>query len=417
VYNPLNMSTTNPFPSHLSLTDFGYDLPEERIARYPLAERDQSKLLVWKAGALSESSYAAIADFIPDPSMLVFNNSRVMEARILFQKPAGGQIEVFCLEPHQAKLHFSEAMAATGKIQWACLIGGASKWKRGQMLEKKFGEILLQARFVEKRTDDFIVEFSWTPPDLPFSAVLQQTGTIPLPPYLKRSAEISDSERYQTVYAHESGSVAAPTAGLHFSENLLQRISARGIDCIYLTLHVGAGTFMPVKTPQISEHHMHEEYIEVSAASVQSLIDGLGKTIIAVGTTSLRTLETLYWLGVHVSRDKNIPSSQLYLDQWYPYNHYSDMGTREALQFLLEWIRRTPMQKLITKTQLFIVPGYKFKMVRGLVTNFHQPHSTLLMLVAALIGPEWKNVYAYALENGYRFLSYGDGCLFLPPKN
>jgi S-adenosylmethionine:tRNA ribosyltransferase-isomerase len=408
------MSITNPFPDHLSLADFGYDLPDERIARYPLAERDQSKLLVWKAGSLSEGSYADISRFIPDDSILVFNNSRVMEARILFQKPGGGQIEIFCLEPQDVHHHFSEALGTTRKMKWSCLIGGASKWKHGQILEKHFSEITLQARFVEKRSDDFIVEFSWTPADLPFSAVLQKTGSIPLPPYLKRSAEISDSERYQNVYASESGSVAAPTAGLHFSKRLLQSLADKGIESLYLTLHVGAGTFMPVKTPRISEHRMHEEYIEITASLVESLIAGTGKKIIAVGTTSLRTLETLYWLGVHVSRERNISASRLNLDQWYSYRHDSDMDARDALQFLLNWIRREPGQRLITKTQLYIVPGYTFKVVRGLVTNFHQPHSTLLMLVAALTGPEWKNVYAYALEHGYRFLSYGDGCLFLP---
>ena len=242
--------------------------------------------------------------FFPAPSLLVFNNSRVIEARIIFQKKTGAEIEIFCLEPYAFYSSISSAMLQTGRVLWTCLIGGASKWKRGQVLEKKIGEITVEARFIEKRTDDFIVEFSWTPVDLPFTALLHQLGSIPLPPYLKRSADISDAERYQTIYAKESGSVAAPTAGLHFSENLMQNISLHGIDSLQLTLHVGAATFMPVKSKMISEHQMHEELIEVDAATIKKLISKMHEPVIAVGTTSLRTLETLYWLGVIISRHK-----------------------------------------------------------------------------------------------------------------
>jgi len=406
------MSYSTSFPD-LSLSDFGYDLPENRIARYPLEKRDSSKLLVWKASRIEEGLYSDLPFFLPAASLLVFNNSRVVEARILFQKPSGGQIEIFCLGPHSS-YSISQAMSQTGSVLWSCLIGGASKWKRGQVLTKQIGETRLTARFVEKRTDDFIVEFSWMPTHISFANLLHELGSVPLPPYLKRTADDKDAERYQTIYAKESGSVAAPTAGLHFSEHLLQSLTDKNISSLYLTLHVGAGTFMPVKSEKISDHQMHEEFIEVTETAVEILIEKLNDPVIAVGTTSLRTLETLYWLGLKVSQDINIVAEDLVLNQWFPYRQTTTIPVSEALDFLLTWIRLLPDKKLITKTQLFIVPGYSFKIVRGLITNFHQPHSTLLLLVAALVGPSWKSVYRLALENNYRFLSYGDGCLFLP---
>lgn len=403
-----------PFPENLLIADFGYELPEEKIARYPLEQRDHSKLLVWKKSRISEGTYSGLADFLPSPALLVFNNSRVIEARILFRKPSGSQVEIFCLEPPAIYNNLSQAMTQTGKVLWTCLIGGASKWKHGQVLRKQIGETCLEARFVEKRSDDFIIEFSWVPEELPFAAVLHQLGSVPLPPYLKRSADITDQERYQTVYARESGSVAAPTAGLHFSKELMQTLSSEKIQQLYLTLHVGAGTFMPVKTDRVSEHHMHEEFIEVTAESVEALISRLNEPIIAVGTTSLRILESLYWLGIIISENKHISPAELKLDQWIPYRVSGDMSAADSLNHLLNWIDREPGKKMITKTQLFVVPGYRFKIVQGLITNFHQPHSTLLLLVAALVGSAWKSVYAWALDHDYRFLSYGDGCLFLP---
>jgi S-adenosylmethionine:tRNA ribosyltransferase-isomerase len=408
------MSRPANFPQELSIDDFGYDLPEEKIARYPLEQRDQSRLLVWEAGKLKEGLYSGLAGFLPARSLLVFNNSRVLEARILFQKKSGGQIEIFCLEPHVSYQSIGEAMIQKGRVRWTCLIGGASKWKPGQVLEKQSGETRLEARFVEKRSDDFTVEFSWIPASLPFADVLHQLGTIPLPPYLKRSAEISDAERYQTLYARESGSVAAPTAGLHFSERLIRVLAENGIHSAYCTLHVGAGTFMPVKTEKISDHHMHEEYIEVSAEFLETLISKLKDPVIAVGTTSLRTLETLYWLGLKATLVKKNGQLDLSLDQWYPYIESAEIPVDVALHSLLDRVLTEPGKKLVSKTRLFIVPGYRFKIVSGLITNFHQPHSTLLLLVAALIGPSWKNVYSWALDHDYRFLSYGDGCLFLP---
>jgi S-adenosylmethionine:tRNA ribosyltransferase-isomerase len=400
------------FPDDLSMADFTYDLPDEKIACYPLKQREASKILVWKDGKIEEGNYAGLGDFLPAHTVLVFNNSRVVEARILFQKPSGGQIELFCLEPRFGNI--SDAMVQTGNALWTCLIGGASKWKNGQVLKKQIGEIRLEARFIEKNTDDFTIDFSWTPGELSFAMMLKQMGTIPVPPYLKRTAEISDSERYQTIYAKESGSVAAPTAGLHFTGELIRSLSNKGIESLYVTLHVGAGTFMPVKTDKFSDHHMHEEFIEVNAQAVEHLISKLNQPVIAVGTTSLRTIETLYWLGLQVCQNEYIAANELHIGQTYSYTQSADISVSQSLKSLLEWIRRQPGEKLITKTQLFIVPGYSFKIVRGLITNFHQPNSTLLLLVAALIGPSWKSVYSWALDHDYRFLSYGDGCLFLP---
>jgi S-adenosylmethionine:tRNA ribosyltransferase-isomerase len=413
VYNSESMTKPFLFANELVMSAFGYELPEEKIARVPLRERDASKLLVWRSGKIQEGVYAKIGNFLPSPCLLAFNNSRVVEARLLFQKPTGGVIEIFCLEPYSEQ-SVSEGLMQTESVLWTCLIGGASKWKRHQVLIKEFGEVRLEAHFVEKRKDDFVIEFSWTPIEFSFASVLHLLGSIPLPPYLKRPADISDTVRYQTVYARESGSVAAPTAGLHFSEQLIQSLSEKNIEPLYLTLHVGAGTFMPVKTDKISEHLMHEEFIEVRAATIEKLISKLHEPVIAVGTTSLRTLETLYWLGLKISKQKNISAKDLHLDQEYPYRQTGDISPSDALFYLLNWIKNEPEEKLITKTQLFIVPGYTFKMVRGLITNFHQPHSTLLLLVAAFIGPSWKSAYSFALEHEFRFLSYGDGCLFLP---
>lgn len=409
------MVLNDNFPTRISLDDYGYDLSSERIARYPLPNRVDSKLLVWQSpGKISSSTYAQISRFLPQPGLLVFNNSRVVEARILFTKASGGQIEIFCLEPAAIYSSIPSGMQQTGKVLWNCLIGGASKWKRGQTLAKQIGDIRLEADFIEKRKEDFIVEFSWSPVHLSFAEILHQAGSIPLPPYLKRPAESLDTERYQNVYAREAGSVAAPTAGLHFSDSLLESLAEKKIQQLYLTLHVGAGTFMPVKVDNMADHHMHEEFIEVTATAVKQLLEQLNKTVIAVGTTSLRTLETLYWLGLKIYQRENIPASELQLEQRYPYQPLPKIKAAAALTCLLEWIEKQPEKKLISKTQLFIVPGYSFKIVRGLITNFHQPHSTLLLLVAAFIGPEWKSVYRFALDNGYRFLSYGDGCLFLP---
>jgi S-adenosylmethionine:tRNA ribosyltransferase-isomerase len=402
------------FPGNLSISEFQYDLPDDRIARYPLAQRDASKLLVWRARSIRETHYKEIADWLPARSLLVFNNSKVIAARLLFSKPSGGMIEIFCLEPADAGLNIHQGMVEKEKIKWKCLIGGASKWKSGMVLEKKTGSIILQARFIKKGTDYFVIEFSWTPLQLHFAEVINALGSVPLPPYLKREVEAVDVERYQTIYATEEGSVAAPTAGLHFTPEIFNSLEQKQIDTEYVTLHVGAGTFMPVKAEKMADHIMHEEFIEVRADTLIKLIAKLTEPVIAVGTTSLRTVESFYWLGLKVAENKKIVPSELNVDQQDPYRMTPRLSEKDALQSLLEWIQQQPDQKLITKTQLFILPGYSFKIIRGLISNFHQPQSTLLLLVAALIGNEWKMIYQYALNNGYRFLSYGDGCLLLP---
>jgi S-adenosylmethionine:tRNA ribosyltransferase-isomerase len=401
-------------PRTLSIKDFTYSLPEERVAKYPLAERDASKLLIYKEEKIEEDIYRNIANHIPSNSLLVFNDTKVVEARLLFQKPTGGVIEIFCLEPHEQYPDITTAMLQHEKVLWHCLIGGASKWKHGQVLEKKITynskDFVLNARYIEKEVDSFIVELSWNDLSLSFAEVLHLFGATPLPPYIKREAEISDAERYQTVYAHYEGSVAAPTAGLHFTEAVFNRLKEKKIQKDFITLHVGAGTFKPVKTELMKDHEMHAEYFTVSKITIQNLIDHLDKNIIAVGTTSLRTLESLYWLGMKKSMD-NRPQT-IEITQWEVYDHKEKMiSAKEALENLINWMTLKDLDNLTAKTQIIIAPGYQFKIVNGLITNFHQPQSTLLLLVAAFIGKNWKDAYNYALENNYRFLSYGDGSL------
>ncbi len=410
-------------PQLLSISEFTYNLPEERIAKFPLAERDQSRLLVYNKGNITEDIYQNIAAHIPPDSLLVFNNTKVVEARLLFQKPTGGQIEIFCLEPHEQYADITSAMLETGKVWWQCLVGGASKWKPGQLLEKNITtateEIILHASFIEKRSDCFVIELSWQPAQLSFAELLHAAGAIPLPPYIKRPAEETDKERYQTVYAQHDGSVAAPTAGLHFTKNILAALDQKNIQQEYVTLHVGAGTFKPVKAATMQEHEMHAEFIEVSIATIENLLANVDRNIVAVGTTSLRTIESLYWLGVKQSATGNkqwamgkCATEPLTLSQWEPYELESkNIPVRQALNNLLAYLRATKQEKLIAKTQIIMAPGYKAKLAKGLVTNFHQPGSTLLLLVAALIGDNWKTVYAYALQHDFRFLSYGDGSL------
>ena len=401
-------------PGTLSIKDFTYSLPEERIAKYPLAERDASKLLIYKEADIAEDIYKNISDHLPENSLLVFNDTKVVAARLLFQKSTGGIIEIFCLEPHEQYPDITTAMMQHEKVQWNCLIGGASKWKHGQILEKKIIQnskvLILNARYIEKEVDSFIVELSWNDSLLSFAEVLHLFGAIPLPPYIKREAEVNDAERYQTVYAHYEGSVAAPTAGLHFTKTVLQKLKDKNIHTNFVTLHVGAGTFKPVKTERMKEHEMHAEHFTVSKTTIQNLIDHLDKNIIAVGTTSLRTLESLYWLGV---KQPTVNSQQsMEIAQWEVYDHKEKkISPKEALENLIKWMDEKYRVALTAKTQIIIAPGYQFKIVNGLITNFHQPQSTLLLLVAAFIGSDWRNVYKYALENNFRFLSYGDGSL------
>ncbi|MEN9685644.1 MAG: hypothetical protein RLZZ28_1430 [Bacteroidota bacterium] len=403
-------------PKELSIADFTYDLPEERIARFPLPERDQSKLLIYRQGTISESFYYSLAEEIPANSLLVFNNTRVVEARLLFEKENGSKIEIFCLEPADQYADITSAMLQKNRVWWKCLVGGAKKWKEAPLLARfkknDATDLALTATKIEQHRDYFLIELSWNDAALSFADVLSIAGTIPLPPYLNRAAEEEDTVRYQTIYAKYDGSVAAPTAGLHFTESLLEKLLAQNIAREYLTLHVGAGTFKPVKSNTMQGHEMHAEFIEVPKTFLTALMEKKSEKIIAVGTTSARTLETLYWLGIKTIQNPAIKPEALLLTQWEPYELTTEgLSTIAAMKALVEWMDRHQINTLITKTQIIIAPGYTFKIIDGLITNFHQPQSTLLLLVAAITGTDWKKIYRYALENEYRFLSYGDGSL------
>lgn len=400
--------------NNLLIEDFTYILAEERIARYPLPGRDESKLLVYKEGNIDQTIYKNLADHLPERSFLVFNNTKVVEVRLLFTKATGSTIELFCLEPAGNYTDITTAMSQHGSVKWKCLIGGAKKWQDG-LLEKRITkdgqEIVLNAEKIEKKDDYFIVEFAWNTDAVSFAEILHWFGNIPLPPYLNRDTEETDKERYQTIYAKWNGSVAAPTAGLHFTENLFTALREKDIDVDFVTLHVGAGTFKPVKTALVAEHQMHSEFIDISLRFIEKLLNTLDKKIIAVGTTSLRTIESLYWLGVKTLMNDNIAPEQLLISQWEVYDLPQEISPSQALKSLFVWMKKQQLQKLITKTQIIILPGYELRIASALLTNFHQPQSTLLLLIAAIVGDDWKKIYSYALDNDFRFLSYGDGSL------
>jgi S-adenosylmethionine:tRNA ribosyltransferase-isomerase len=402
-------------PRDISIHSFSYNLPQEKIAVHPLERRDASKMLVYRDNKIHDSSYGKIAEELPAGSLMVFNDTRVVEARLIFTKPTGGKIEIFCLEPGPQYRDISSAMNEQGSVTWNCLIGGASKWKHGQGLkmnvETPAGGFELNAIYKEKLPDSFLVELSWTPEELTFAEVLHVAGDIPLPPYLHRQVDELDKERYQTVYAASDGSVAAPTAGLHFTEQVLESLMKKNIRTAYLTLHVGAGTFKPVKAPTMETHEMHAEFIDVDKEFILELQVSLTKSVIAVGTTSLRTIESLYWIGNFLTVNNYQLPPDFPLDQWYPYETESSISPSDALGAIVEYLEREGNRRLITRTRLLIVPGYHFRIVNILVTNFHQPESTLLLLVAAFAGDDWHSIYDHALSNEYRFLSYGDGCL------
>jgi S-adenosylmethionine:tRNA ribosyltransferase-isomerase len=398
------------FPEKILIKEYNYHLPEERIAIHPLPERDKSKLLVYKSGKIGEYIYSQLADCLPSQSLLVFNNTKVMAVRLLFTKHTGSTIELFCLEPADDYPDVTTAMLQKGIVRWKCLVGGAKKWK-GDALTCSKEHVVLSAKKVKQEKDYFVIEFTWNDTGLSFADVLQLFGTIPLPPYLNRRAEKEDEERYQTIYARYNGSVAAPTAGLHFTDSLFDRLHAKGIEKDFVTLHVGAGTFKPVKTESIAEHDMHAEFIEVTPGLIEHLIHFLSKTIVAVGTTSLRTIESVYWMGVKAIGNENILPEDIGITQWEAYHLPKDVAPEDALQALLSWMQKMQIEKLITKTKILIAPGYQLRIAKALITNFHQPQSTLLLLIAAIVGDDWKRIYDYALAHDFRFLSYGDGSL------
>ena len=400
-------------PGKIRTEDYNYNLPDEKIARHPLDERNHSKLLIYRNGILTEDLFRNLPSLLPASSFLVFNNTRVIHARIIFRKSTGSVIEVFCLEPISPP-DYQLAFQARGESVWKCMIGNAKKWKTG-ILEKEIGQpgskIKLKAEPVGRSENLFSVKFNWDE-RFTFGEIIELAGVIPIPPYLNRETEEEDGIRYQTVYAKVNGSVAAPTAGLHFTGSVLEDLKSKGIRTGELTLHVGAGTFQPVKSETVAGHVMHNEVVTIPGKIVEEILSNRGKTI-AVGTTSLRSLESLYWLGVRLLKD---PDAVLPLEvgQWEPYGNEPEIPVSEALQTVLLYLERTGKKVVEFSTRLLIVPGYRFRITAGLITNFHQPQSTLLLLVAAFIGPQWKDAYRYALDNGFRFLSYGDSNLYLP---
>jgi len=412
-------------PKEIRIKDFTYELPENRIAKYPLKERDKSKLLIYNDGVINENIYENIDKYIPENSLLVFNDSKVIHARILFKNIKGEKIEIFCLEPSDENSEPVLAMTQKKNIKWNCLVGRMNKWKE-KILQLNSDKIKLFAEISGKKADSFEIEFSWQPEDLTFYEVLEIFGKMPIPPYLKRNSEDIDNSRYQTIYAGEVGSVAAPTAGLHFTQNIFKKLNFKNTDSEYISLHVGAGTFKPVKSEIIKDHIMHTEWIDVKKDTIQKLKEKLisdqnnsmnAPKIIAVGTTSLRTLESLYWMGLKTNLNPNSNLNELEVKQWDPYEINAELTSADSLSLLLNWMDKNNYNELICKTQIFIVPSYILKITDALITNFHQPGSTLLLLVAAVTGNDWEKIYKYALENEFRFLSYGDGNLIFAKKD
>ena len=407
-------------PRHIHISDYNYPLPDERIAKFPLAQRDHSKLLVFENGDISEDIFYNITGHLPKGALMVFNNTKVIQARMHFRKETGALIEVFLLEPAEPA-DYELMFQTNGKCAWHCLVGNLKKWKEGQ-LSRSFDVngktvTLSVERLHEERTSHW-VEFRWDNPDVSFAEILDAAGELPIPPYLNRDTQESDKTTYQTVYSKIKGSVAAPTAGLHFTDKVLADIDAHGIDREELTLHVGAGTFKPVKSEEIEGHEMHTEYICVNKKTIDKLISHGGKAI-AVGTTSVRTLESLYYMGVKLHDNPNLTEEQLHVGQWEPYDYAERLATEgtapldtiDALREISDYLDRNSRKALHSSTQIIIAPGFEYHIVDILVTNFHQPQSTLLLLVSAFVKGEWRRIYDYALAHDFRFLSYGDSCL------
>lgn len=393
----------------ISILDYTYTLPEERIADVPLENRDASKLLVYNHGNIEHSEFTSLPDYLPTNTLLFFNNTRVIPARIYFHKETGATIEVFLLQPAQPSSILAETMQATKSCQWYCTIGNLKRWKDQNKLTKNVDGGVLTAELINR--EQGLVEFIWSPANLSFAEIISKVGITPLPPYIKRDANKDDLNRYQTVYSHHEGAVAAPTAGLHFTESVLKELDTKGIKKDFLTLHVSAGTFQPVKTENAREHIMHQEQVMVSVQNIENLLQA-DSLIVAVGTTSMRTLESLYWYGVKLMHDEK---AAFVIDQEDAYQNYSNLPDRkEALTAVMKYMKENKLSTLIGHTSIYILPGYTFRICRGLITNFHLPGSTLMLLVAAFVGEDWKKIYQGALNNNYRFLSYGDSSLLLP---
>lgn len=404
-------------PKHIRISDYNYDLPDERIAKFPIAQRDHSKLLVYKHGEVSDDSFYHLPDYLPEGALMVFNNTKVIQARMHFRKETGALIEVFLLEPADPT-DYELMFQLTSHCSWLCMIGNLKKWKEGT-LKRDFNikgqPLTLTATRRQMVGNSHWVDLEWNNANVTFAEILEEVGELPIPPYLNRDTEESDKTTYQTVYSKIKGSVAAPTAGLHFTEDVLHAIDEKGIDREEVTLHVGAGTFKPVKSEEIEGHEMHTEYICVRKETLEKLIAHDAKAI-AVGTTSVRTLESLYYMGCRLARNPELLESELHIDQWEPYEERAgeEIAPKEALQHLLSWLERHHLPALHSSTQIIIAPGYEYKIVKMLVTNFHQPQSTLLLLVSAFVKGDWHKIYDYALAHDFRFLSYGDSSLLIP---
>lgn len=396
----------------IHIDDYNYNLPDDRIAKYPLAKRDDSKLLVYRNGEITDDRFYHLPDYLSESSLMVFNNTKVIQARLHFRKPTGAQIEIFCLEPHEPvdyQLNFQQ----THQCSWICLVGNLKKWKEGVLskeIEINGENAIIEARKLQSNGDSHVIEFRWDNEKITFSDILEVAGELPIPPYLNRETEEQDKQTYQTVYSKIDGSVAAPTAGLHFTPEVFVQLQEKGFKMAEITLHVGAGTFKPVKSELVTDHVMHSEFISVKKEVIEQLLHHEGK-IIAVGTTSVRTLESLYYIGEMLSKGD---VGQLHVSQWQPYQTKTELTKYQSLQNIIDYLNNNKLTTLIAETQIIIAPGYIYRIVDGIVTNFHQPQSTLLLLVSAFVGGDnWKKIYHHALDNNYRFLSYGDSSLLL----
>jgi S-adenosylmethionine:tRNA ribosyltransferase-isomerase len=402
------------FYNQIYIKNYIYLLPDSKIAKYPLPERDSSKLLVFKDGNIWETLFSEIDNYLTNNSLIVFNTTKVIQARLLFEKESGAKIEIFCLEPFLPS-DYEMSFQSKQKVQWKCIIGNAKKWKLGKIsryFKWQGNSYQIQATKLQQLPDAWIVELEWNGL-FSFSEIIEINGLTPIPPYLNRESEELDKSRYQTIYSKHKGSVAAPTAGLHFTEKVFSKLKKKNINISEISLHVGAGTFKPVKTDSVSDHEMHTEHFIVNKDVIMNLLENTGK-IIAVGTTSVRTLESVYWLGVKVLKNNKLQSKDLHLNQWEVYHLQAKIEAYEALRALYNYLELNDLDYIEATTQIMIVPGYKFKIVNVLITNFHQPQSTLLLLIAAFIGEKWKEVYNFAIENNFRFLSYGDSSLLIP---
>lgn len=401
---------------HIKIKDYNYPLTDVRIAKYPLSERDHSKLLIYDKGEIKEDVFYNIAEYLPKNALMIFNNTKVIQARMHFRKDTGALIEVFLLEPY-APADYEQMFQTTSECSWLCLVGNLKKWK-GQQLGREINikgkDVFVKVDYEREHHTSHLIKFSWNNNEVSFAEILDAIGELPIPPYLNRETQESDKTTYQTVYSKIKGSVAAPTAGLHFTDNVLSSVSNYGIDLEEITLHVGAGTFKPVKSDEIGEHNMHSEFVCVHKSTIEKLLLHDGKAI-AVGTTSVRTLESLYYVGLKLLKDKDLSEDELHVCQWEPYaDDVKQVSAVKAIEQIREYMEEKNVNSIHFSTQIIIVPGYDYKIVKMLVTNFHQPQSTLLLLVSAFLHGDWKRVYDYALSHDFRFLSYGDSSLLIP---